>query len=355
MTDIEVMTFQQAQAWLEELTNKKGESVTPHLILGNGFSIAYNRDRFSYTALRQEAEAQHLIGKVALGLFAAMETQDFEQVIKTMTDAALGLRILDFKKYSVEIAALTAEVALLKDALARVLAALHPERPGDIEDAAYLRVRQFLDGFGRIFTASYDLLLYWALMQDFSSEDLPPRLSDDGFRDPGDDAEYVVWDYLNPHRQTVYYLHGALHLFRGEAELQKLTWIRTGDALIDQIRAQLAANRFPLHVAEGTSHEKLTRIQTSDYLSRALRSLAAVSGGMMAYGMSFSPNDEHLMRAIVQSKTQRLAVSLYGDPNDKANQATFLAVDRLQSRRYSLNPRSPLEVRFFDAATIQLW
>jgi len=164
-----------------------------------------------------------------------------------------------------------------------------------------------------------------------------------------------VWDYLNPHRQTVFYLHGALHLYRGEAELQKLTWIRTGDPLIDQIRAQLAANRFPLYVAEGTSHEKLTRIQTSDYLSRALRSLAAVGGGAMAYGMSFNPNDEHIMRSIVQSKIQRLAVSLYGDPLGPENQATMRAVDRLQSRRYGLNPRIELDVAFFDADTIQLW
>src|SRR5665647_2057482 len=91
MKDTEILSFQEAQAWLEELTNKNGDSVRPHLILGNGFSIAYNHDRFSYTALRQEAETQQLIGKIALGLFAALGTQDFEQVIKTMTDAALGL------------------------------------------------------------------------------------------------------------------------------------------------------------------------------------------------------------------------------------------------------------------------
>lgn len=272
-----------------------------------------------------------------------------------MTDAALGLSILDPKKYTVEIDALKGEVPLLKEALAQVLAALHPERPGDIDDAAYLRVRQFLDGFKAIYTANYDLLLYRALMQDFPAENLPPRRSDDGFRDSGDGAEYVVWDYLNPHRQTVYYLHGALHLYRGEAQLQKLTWIRTGNALIDQIRAQLAANRFPLYVAEGKSLEKLTRIQTSDYLSRALRSLAAVGGGAMAYGMSFNPNDEHIMQSIVRSKIQRLAVSLYGDPMSAANQTTKHAVDSLQSRRYGMNPRIQLDIAFFDPGTIQLW
>jgi hypothetical protein len=259
--------------------------------------------------------------------------------------------LIDRKKYAAEVGRLNTEIAQLKEALAQVLAGLHPERPYEIDEAAYRRVRAFIDDYNKIYTANYDLLLYWSLMQSFPG--LSGRLSDDGFRDPGYNVDYVVWDYLDPHNQRVFYLHGALHLFRGDDGLRKLTWIRTEEPLIDQIRAQLASNFFPLYVAEGTSSEKLTRIHTSDYLARAHRSLAAIGGGLLAYGLSFSANDAHIEQAIVRSKVDRLAVSIYGDPSSPDNTTLRTSVTALQ--RASTRPGRILEVQYFDAATLPLW
>ena len=61
-------------------------------------------------------------------------------------------------------------------------------------------------------------------------------------------------------RQNIFYLHGALHVFDAENELKKYTWVRTGIRLIEQIRAALQANLYPLIVAEGQSQEKMARI-----------------------------------------------------------------------------------------------
>ena len=160
-------------------------------------------------------------------------------------------------------------------------------------------------------------------MQGDGAHEFSPN--DDGFRSPDYEAEYVVWNYLNPHSQTIYYLHGALHLYRdvNTAELQKLTWNRTGSPLIDQIREQLSKDRFPLIVTEGTSSEKLAKIQTSDYLAKGLRSLAAVGGGLLVYGLSFSDNDSHISRAIATSNIKRIAVSLYGEPSSQANKKSW--------------------------------
>src|SRR5690606_38501331 len=121
----------------------------------------------------------------------------------------------------------------------------------------------------------------------------------------------------------------------------------------DQIRRQLDAGRYPLIVTEGTSKEKLAKIQTSDYLSRALRSLKATSGGAVAYGLSFSPNDEHIMKAIVESTITRLAVSIFGDPAGSANASTVAAVNALVARREGrARSRTKLEIEFFDASTV---
>src|SRR6185503_1511153 len=158
-----IMTFEEAFEWLSQLPpSKAGNRVKQHLLLGNGFSIAFDVSRFSYTALRQEAEKKDLIGPLALRMFTLLGTQDFEIVIRSLLDAAKALELLDAAKYATDIGALRAESDRLKEALAEVLAGLHPERPYDVEEAAYRRVRRFIDRFDSIYTANYDLLLYWA-------------------------------------------------------------------------------------------------------------------------------------------------------------------------------------------------
>jgi hypothetical protein len=352
---MELLTYEDAQGWLEGCTNRRGEPTRPHLLLGNGFSISFAPARFSYGALLQNALRDGLVGRLGEQFFQDLRTQDFELVIKSLEAARRALLLLDERKYAHEITELAQEVGQLKEALAQVLAALHPERPAEISDEAYARVRTFVDRHKNVYTANYDLLLYWSLMQEVGPTGSRSRVSDDGFRDPGYEAEYVTWDYLDPHAQSIFYLHGALHLFRAGSELRKVTWVRTGEALIDQIRASLAAGYFPLYVAEGTSGEKLAQIQTSDYLSRGLRSLAGIGGGLMCYGLSLAENDSHIADAIVRSKAKRLAVSIYGDPNDKRNADTIRSANRLSADRSSMSPANPLLVAFYDASTLHLW
>lgn len=349
-----MLSYEDAWAWVDAAPGNKSRT----LLLGNGFSVAYDPQRFSYRALRDSADKAGFIGSIASRFFSALETYDFEQVIRQMLAAATALEVLDATQHQQEIEALRVEAAHLKEGLARTLADLHPERPGDIADEVYAQVRVFLERFGRVYSANYDLLLYWTLMHDDGIAGAKFKTNDDGFRDPDNhDAEYVVWNYLDPHTQTVYYLHGALHLYRDveAAELQKLTWVRTGEPLIDQIRRQLAADRFPLIVAEGTIKEKLAKIQTSDYLSKGLRSLAGMGGGLVAFGLSMSENDEHILRAIAQSTASRLAVSVYGDPTAPGNHALMAAARKLTEIRARNRGRVPLQIEFFDAATTPLW
>lgn len=350
--DEKILTYDEAYQWI----NQTRSSGKPHLLLGNGFSIAYDHTRFTYSALLDRARNRKTLSTLADAFFTELETFDFELVIQQLSDLARSLEILGDQALNTRIKEIRDEVDNLKELLARTLASLHPNRPKDISDAAFRRIRRFTDGYNRIYTANYDLLLYWSLMHDDGVNSKTVR--DDGFRNTDSEAEFVVWNHLSSHRkQSLYYLHGALHLFRDprNGEIRKLTWIRPKERLIDQIRRQLNDDRFPLIVAEGTSSDKLSSIQSSAFLGRSLRSLASIGGGLLSYGLSFSDNDSHIIDAIVESNVGKIAASIYGSPDSSENQRIVKTVNRMSSDRHLLKKNTPLEIKFFDASTVQLW
>src|ERR1700722_7282193 len=57
-----------------------------HLLLGNGFSIACKPNIFAYGSLFEEAKKT--MSKELAAIFAAMGTQDFEEVIRALQHAA---------------------------------------------------------------------------------------------------------------------------------------------------------------------------------------------------------------------------------------------------------------------------
>ena len=141
-------------------------------------------------------------------------------------------------------------------------------------------------------------------------------------------------------------------MFDAGAEIQKFTWKNTDTALIDQIREALNADRFPLIVAEGTSTEKLARIQHSGFLNRAYRSFSSIGGALFVYGHSMAENDDHIMRLLERGKTNSLLVGLYGDPSSQSNQKIIARVHAMEVAR---GDRRRLDVRFFDAQSAEVW
>lgn len=248
--------------------------------------------------------------------------------------------------------ALAREAEGLREVLANAIAQGHPERPSDIADEQYASCRRFLNNFKHIYSLNYDLLLYWAIMQAEVGQELTAR--DDGFRTPdGGEEEYVTWDVEKTDDQNVFYLHGALHLFDAGSELKKFTWVNTGIRLIEQVRQALDANMFPLIVAEGSSSEKMARIQHSNYLGRGYRSFAKITGSLYIYGFAMSQNDEHWLRLIEKNRNLRkLFVGIYGNPASDANRALIARCGTLGNTRPA---RSPLDVTFFDAVSAHVW
>lgn len=319
-----------------------------HLLLGNGFSRACRNDLFAYDALFAAAEDQ--LRPRVMNAFKALGTTDFEKVMRALKETELLLKAYSPKDSKLA-RRLRCDADSLRTILANVIASNHPGRSSEICDAQFRSCRAFLKHFQKTYTLNYDLLLYWTLMKD-DIDELSLK-SDDGFRQPEDGPmEYVVWDMNDPGQQSVFYLHGALHVFDAEAEIQKYTWSNTGIALIDQIREALEAGRYPIYVSEGTSRSKLERIMHSSYLSRGYRSLSQIGGSLFIFGHSLHENDEHVLKCIRNSKIKDVYVSIFGDTDSEENQL-------IMSRAQSLIPGRQLnqnrEIVFYDAGSASVW
>lgn len=338
-----------------------------HLLLGNGFSIACKPDIFAYGSLFEEAK-KSMSAELA-AIFAAMGTQDFEEVIRALQHAAAIVSAYN-PKLKRTMARMNSDAEKLKTDLIKAVAGRHPARPNDISDERYFACRKFLSHFvgesagGKIYTMNYDLLLYWALMHE---EEDPSQLitlnHDDGFRKDQDDydAPYVEWQGESAaHGQSIHYLHGALHLFDAGYHLEKYTWVNTGKALVDQANEALKKDMFPVFVAEGSSKSKLTKIQHSAYLHHNFKSFAGVcqtkpkdGTALFVFGHSFAKNDAHVLDQIGRGKVAHLFVSLYGDPSSKSNLMIRANVERIAALRPGAF--AALSVDFFDAASAKVW
>jgi hypothetical protein len=341
MIDFPLHSFQEA---LKKAGHKK------HILLGNGFSIALKPDIFSYGSLYSKADFSAV--PHAEEVFNALETQDFEAVIRLLVDMAKILKC--YKDTSPELVKqIEKDAAAIKTILAEAIARNHPDRPYDITDPQYAACRAFLSHFAHIYTLNYDVLLYWALMHD-EVDKLDIRC-DDGFRHPegNETAPYVSWQEGDS--ATVHYLHGALHIFDAGHEMTKYTWSKTDIPIVEQVRAALDEEKYPLFVAEGHSRDKLDKIMHSAYLHKALRSFSNISGSLFVFGHSFDDNDDHVLKKIPEGKITDLFVGLYGDPNSESNKRIIAKAFSFADYRAEIPRKKGLAVHFFDVETAMVW
>jgi hypothetical protein len=351
-----LLTFDQALQRAAPYTKR-------HLLLGNGFSIACEPGIFTYGSLFERARPE--MSAELLRVFDRLGTTDFEEVIRALQRASEIVPI--YADVAAAAARMGADAEALKRALVTAVAGQHPARPNWIGDERYAACRRFLARFigtaagGKVYTLNYDLLLYWALMHEPEVDDGLGLDHDDGFRkDPDDfEAEYVMWHgETHANSQNVHYLHGAMHLYDAGAQLQKYTWVNTGKPLVEQANEALAANLFPLFVAEGENSQKLAKIQHSAYLHHSYKSFCSecIQGARKAffvYGHSLADSDRHIFDRIGRSKLAHLFISIFGDPDSPRNEAIRAAAERIAARRSAGAP--PLNIDFYDAESAAVW
>lgn len=360
---VEILTFESA---IDASGNAKR-----NLLLGNGFSIACDHKIFNYASLYAKAAntIQTAMPQVH-ELFERLDTKDFEEVIRRLYHAwsVLPFYLPEDHDTPNKIHDHTNQ---LKELLISTLADNHPDIPASVPDEKFAACRRFLAHFicpavndGRVYTLNYDLLLYWALMHnEVDGEDTIDIHKNDGFGKEEPDSDYIIWKNEDHTKdQRVFYLHGAVHLFDAGIELEKYTWINSGKRLIEQAREALQSNKFPLFVAEGKSDAKLEKIKHQPYLHHCYKSFLSATKeskrgndlpkSLFIFGHSLDANDEHIIGKIAKGSISNLFVSIYGNQTSDDNRRIISKAEGLSNLR---DTRHPLNVRFYNAETAQVW
>lgn len=305
------------------------------VLLGNGFSQAWDSSIFNYANLLAQADFGDG-DAVIRALFASINTYDFEAVMKELLGAD---RVLSaYGQNDGLLTRIRADQERLKDALIDAISSSHPDLPSRVADEQYVAVKTFLTRFEQIFTVNYDLLLYWAR----NKPDLGPRFdSDDGFR------QQQTWRSHGT-SQNVHFLHGGLHIYEHAADVRKHASTESGRTIIDQVRQNLRAGRFPLFVSEPTSERKKARINRSRYLRLCFDALRNLEGTLFVFGHSMDENDAHIFEQMESSQVSKVFVSIFGDESSPANR-------RAMANAAALLGRSGRTVGFYRAESAPVW
>ncbi|CDL86271.1 DUF4917 family protein [Xenorhabdus cabanillasii] len=333
--------------------NKKKRKIS--LLMGNGFSMAYNENIFSYNSLYDFITARNdeLLDK----LFSAIKTKNFELIMQQIDTTLSILRSFEADKE------LQNKVGLanqrIKDGLISSIGELHPENVFDIpenkSEACAHFLTDFLSNGGDIFTTNYDLLLYWVLMRQHSnfsniSDGFGRQLENPEEVRQGEDQQWsdLIWG-PNMETQRIHYLHGALHIFDDGVEIVKEQYDQD-NYLIDKVRNRLYRGSYPIFVTAGNGDEKLEHIRHNRYLSHCFDKLSSINGSLVTFGFNFGPYDDHIIKAINKAakyksndpkKLWSIYIGTYSDSD----------IEHIESIRNNFIPK----VKIFDAKTANVW
>lgn len=332
---------------------KKNKDRQFHLLLGNGFSMAYDSDIFSYNALYEFIDT--LDDELLSKLFGIVNTKNFELIVRQLdTFLALLEAFGSDDKLKKKVATASAR---LKQSLLDAIKALHPEHvftvPQQKSDACARFLRFFMETGGHIYTTNYDLLLYWVLMRNKVLK------SNDGFgRDRESPDEYVPEEELEyselrwgKHRenQVIFYVHGALPLFDTGVEIIKEEY-DNGNYLLENIGERISNGEYPIFVTAGNGREKLTHIMHNRYLTHCYESLSSIEGSLVTFGFNFGEYDDHIIDAIN-------AAAKFGSNSPPKLWSIYIGVYSPEDKKRieSIAPRIKCKVYIYDARTANVW
>lgn len=322
------------------------------LLIGNGFSISYAPDIFSYNALSKFIEDNQ--DRDLKSLFDIIKTSNFEQI---MSELDLFIKILNVfdpdSQLEKKIDSLSSK---LKTMLIKAVEDSHPECVFSIPQDCIDACAAFLDTYtqkekkGKIFSTNYDLLLYWVLMRSNNSNCI------DGFgRDKEESQENVPYeeaDYSElrwgKHKgnQNIFYLHGALHLFDMNHEIIKQEY--DGQYLLDKIKNLMNKDVYPIFVTAGNGDDKLNHIMHNYYLAYCYDALTKIDGSLVTYGFNFGEYDEHIIRAINKAANQGKSNCL---------RSVYIGVYSEADKQHieSIADKFKCKVHIFDSKTAKIW
>ena len=208
-----------------------------------------------------------------------------------------------------------------------------------------IKITDEINKFNNIFTLNYDTLLYHIIMlhNDKYEKDETEFKFSDYFRYV--DSNLVFYECAeSPEYKYVYYLHGALFLYKSLNGNYTKVKADESSPLLDVISSRISENKFPIFVCEGETDDKKRYIMEDHYLSFCLRKFKT-EGSIVVYGMSFCDSDSHIIEILKQYKS-KIAISIF-----KGNKADKMLIDekkRIQSKIHKFGEK----IKFFDSSTL---
>lgn len=329
---------------------------TKHLLLGNGFSMSYDSEIFSYNALAKFLD--NVDDPILKQLFEIIKTSNFELLMEQLENVAQIAEVFGAEKSVVN--KIHEASTTLKLSLIDAIKSLHPEHVFAISEDKSKACAGFLDSFiaedGFIFTTNYDLLLYWVLLRNNLDK------KGDGFgRDAEESDDWIhendrEWSELrwgkNKDSQSIHYVHGALHLFDTGVDIVKEEYTNE-HVLLENIKIRMQRKEYPIFVTAGNGAEKLSHIRHNRYLNNCYETLSTISGSLICFGFGFGTYDDHIIEAINKAAKKRK------DAEGKWHMlnSVYIGVNSENSFNYikSIENRFKVPIRLFDAKTVNVW
>lgn len=305
---------------------------TKHLLLGNGFSMAFDRDIFSYNALSRFIEESG--DQMVKGLFEKLNTKNFELIMQQLDNfCKIADLFSDDKTLVAKIAAVSEQ---LKNSLIEAVKELHPEHvfkiPDEQSEACVNFLSEYLSQDGLVFSTNYDLLLYWVLMRnqvkntiDGFGRDSETDLENDKYI-ASEDLEYseLRWGKYKK-EMTVFHLHGTLPIFDTGVNIIKVEY-DNAHYLLENVEARIDKKEYPIFVTAGNGQEKLNHIMHNKYLTYCYDRLCEIEGSLVTFGFNFGEYDFHIIDAInkaakmgrkVKNRLWSVYIGVYSDEDLK--------------------------------------
>lgn len=299
--NIQGLKYDDLMTYDDVVNSLKQKKRIKHLLMGNGFSMAYDPKIFSYNALYKFIE--ELENEMLSKLFKVINTKNFELVMQQLDNFIEIANAFDVDKKFTD--KLKEANESLKNGLIDAISSLHPEHvfeiPVEKSESCARFLAEYLDNNGFVFTTNYDLLMYWVLLRNnlknasdgFGREMLNPE---DVIK--GEDAEWsdLYWGKYRDD-QKVFYLHGTLSIFDTGIEIEKEVYT-SNNYLLENIKHRLDNKDYPIFVTAGNGREKLEHIMHNQYLTNCYNQLSNIEGSLVTFGFNFGEYDTHIIDAV---------------------------------------------------------
>ncbi len=289
--------------WIQKDFHKI-KNAAPDLLIGNGFSLNFSTD-FSYTNLFQKF-LENVTSEHA-EVFREFRTSNFELIMRQLNYTKRVNSILGLDPTGI-VASIILE---LKEGLIKTINQIHP-KSAETDWNKLNQVTKAFRNYGDVYSTNYDIFLYQIVMlsKDDKNNDNELIAYQDYFwgkcRWNDNYNEFMGrQDYIY---KNVYYLHGALFIFKDGLNTLKLKKKRK--ELIESISDEIMKGEIPVFVSEGTTNEKKKTIDENPYLRFCFNKLNHSDTPILIYGHSLSDFDEHIVNTLINSK-RKIVFAIY--------------------------------------------